>query len=180
LPHGAPEGVAVCIPKAKQATGSDAVWGCRCVPAIKGQLKMWRGQGLTSGLLLVLWSAAAMAQTSGAGGFDGSWGVYMACPRTTDAAPYFKQFAASVKGGVMHGEFGVAGKSASMALDGTIRPDGSATLDAHGLTGPTQYNIRQAPEGMPFHNVVTAHFEGARGTGTWVTTRTCSFIFTRQ
>jgi len=104
----------------------------------------------------------------------------MACPRTNDAAPYFKQFTASVKGAVMHGEFGVAGKPASMALDGTIRLDGSATLDAHGLTGPTQYNIGQAPEGVPFRNVVTAHFDGARGTGTWVTTRTCSFTFNRN
>jgi hypothetical protein len=141
---------------------------------------MWRDRGFAFGLLLALWSATAMSQPSNAGGFDGSWNVYMACPRSIDAAPFVKQFSASVKGGVMHGEFGVTGQPASMALDGMIRPDGSATLDAHGLTGPTQYNIGGAREGTPFRNVVTAHFESIRGNGTWVTTRTCSFTFNRQ
>jgi hypothetical protein len=38
----------------------------------------------------------------------------MACPRTNDAAPYLKQFTASVNGAVIHTEFGVIGKLASM------------------------------------------------------------------
>lgn len=129
------------------------------------------------GVLLELWSAVASAQSSSAV-FDGTWDVTLVCPASEDGAkPFTFNFTAQVKDSMLHGENGNAGQPGWMVLDGPIQPDGSATLNAHGLTGGAQYNISSTNQGVPYHHVVTAHFDGARGTGSWVTTRTCDFTF---
>jgi hypothetical protein len=115
------------------------------------------------------------------GRFDGAWSVILACPKAPDGAlPFTFRFAATVTGGVLHGENGAAGHPGWMVLDGPIQPDGGAALNARGLTGGPAYNVNNTARGVPYRHDVTAHFNGAGGTGQWVTNRVCDFTFTRN
>ena len=113
--------------------------------------------------------------------FDGRWGVILVCPKAPDGAlPFTNEFTADVKEAMLHGEYGLAGQPNWMSLDGRIQPDGAANLEARGLTGDSSYAINHTARGVPFEHDVTAHFDASRGTGNWVTIRTCDFTFTRQ
>jgi hypothetical protein len=57
-------------------------------------------------------------------------------------AGYKLEFVAQVKDNFLRGEHGVEAKPAWLRLEGAIQPDGSATLDARGLTGDPKYNIK--------------------------------------
>jgi hypothetical protein len=133
------------------------------------------------GLASALRSVTAAAETADAGRFDGKWDVTLVCPRSANGATAFTfAFSAEVTHAVLHGENGVVGHPGWMALNGLIQPDGTATLDAKGLTGQSQYDVQHTDGGIPYHHAVTAHFEPSRGAGTWVTPRVCNFTFTRE
>ncbi len=141
---------------------------------------MRRVIGLAFGLAPIL-AGADLADAQDSARFDGNWNVVLHCPRgQSGALPFTFRFAARVTAGSIHGENGVAGRPGWMTLDGTIQPDGRATLDASGLTGQSAYNTDQTERGVPYHHPVTAHFDGSQGNGQWVTDRVCSFIFTRD
>lgn len=131
--------------------------------------------------MLVLLTASAAAQAPGASGFDGQWAVLLTCPPSPDGAlPFTWRFPAEIRGAVFHGVYGTVGQPASMSLDGRLQSDGSAQLQARGLTGQSAYNLNQTTRGVPFHYDVTARFDAAQGTGSWVTKRICQFTFTKQ
>jgi hypothetical protein len=131
------------------------------------------------GLSALLCAASASAQD--AGRFDGKWDVSLACPSAPDGAlPFTFNFTADVKNALLHGENGVAGRPGWMSLDGLINADGTASLDAHGLTGHSQFNTGHADPGISYHHIVTARFNDARGAGTWTTNRICDFTFTKE
>ena len=132
-------------------------------------------------MLSALWSSATLAAPPSTTRFDGTWNVILACPKSPDGAlPFTFRFIAGIKNAVLHGENGTAGQPGWMTLDGTIQSDGSAALDAHGLTGMTPYNANQVIRGVPYRHDVTAKFSDNRGTGSWPTPRVCDFTFTRQ
>jgi hypothetical protein len=137
-----------------------------------------RGFIFAIGLATALTNAAAHAQD--ARRFDGVWSVVLACPKSPEGALPTFRFAAMVTNGTLHGVNGVAGRPGWMTLDGQIRPDGAAALDADGLTGNAAYNVNQAQRGVPYHHAMAAHFDATRGAGQWTTTRVCDFTFTRQ
>ena len=138
------------------------------------------------GLLPVLWSVDAWPAAPDAGRFDGRWGVILVCPKAPDGAlGWTMEFTADVKAAMLHGEHGVAGRPGWLTLDGRIQPDGSATLEARGVTGNPRYNLNQTVTGVPYEHDVTARFDGARATGNWRAfqsngqVRTCDFTFMR-
>lgn len=127
-------------------------------------------------LLAVL--IAALPAAAHAATFDGGWNVIILCPNTADGVVgYTLQFTAEVKGGVLHGQQGTAGKPSSLALDGTIEADGTAKLSVKGRTGATIFTTNNAQEGTPYSYDVTARFNGSRGTGSRVGGRVCNFSF---
>jgi hypothetical protein len=127
-------------------------------------------------LLMLLATAGAFAATQ----FDGRWGVTLTCPDSPDGARGFTfEFSANVVDAVLHGERGARDHPGWMALDGRIQPSGDANLEAHGLTGNPRYNIKNTRPSVPYRHAVTAHFEATRGTGIWVTPRTCKFTFVK-
>ncbi len=82
--------------------------------------------------------------------FDGTWLVILRCDAARDgAAGYTFNFLAAVKDGVLHGEYGVRGQASSLSLDGTIQPDGTALLFAHGLTGDPPTTSGASPRPCP-------------------------------
>lgn len=130
-----------------------------------------------AGGLYVAAAPAALAATR----FDGNWAVTLVCQATADGAkPYTWQFPAQVRDGGMRGQHGTPGQAYSMTLEGTIRPDGSATMTASGLTGSASTTLGRVSTGTPYSFPVTARFDGASGSGQRVGGRACTFTFSRQ
>ncbi len=118
--------------------------------------------------------------TTDAWRFDGSWTVVVFCPASGSAPASAFRFLAGVKDGVLHGERGAAGSRGSMALDGTIQPDGLARLRASGITNDADEVLGVSPRDSSFIYEVAARFEGAHGLGARVDGRVCHLNFTRQ
>jgi hypothetical protein len=130
-------------------------------------------------------NAPAEAATSvpvGSGtGFDGVWDVKVDCPDHPDGAlGYTYVFVAAVKDGLLRGEYGTLGNPASLLLQGRIRPDGSARLDAKGHTGNPKYAVKGVQSATPYQYQVEAQFEGAHGSGRRTQTRSCILTFAKQ
>jgi len=112
--------------------------------------------------------------------FDGNWKITLDCPNTDTALGYYWEFPAQVRDGFLRGERGTEGGPASLRIQGTIQPDGSARLDAKGMTGDRKYNTQNVPQGIPFAFTVAARFEGSRGTGRRTQMRPCDLTFAKQ
>jgi class 3 adenylate cyclase len=122
------------------------------------------------------------ASPGNSGRFDGKWDVTIGCPKATDGAlGYTFAFTVQVKDGLLRGEHGTEGNPSWLRLLGDIQADGSAKLDANGLTGDTKYNSTGAQKGVPYAYRVAARFEGSRGTGVArLTARSCDVTFVKQ
>jgi hypothetical protein len=123
--------------------------------------------------------APASAAADGAR-YDGSWSATVVCAPSEGAASYKLDFNAQVKDNFLRGEQGVEGRPGWMRLQGPIQPDGSATLDAQGLTGDPKYNVKGVGQGMPYSYHVAAHFDANRGTGRRLELRACDLRFAKQ
>jgi hypothetical protein len=113
--------------------------------------------------------------------FDGKWLTTVSCANYRDALGFSYQFVSTVKDGVFHGVHGTEGEPGSLVIDGTIPPDGKASLYAKGRTGSKEYVPgRDAPKGTEYGYNIDAHFEEATGTGTRAEGRPCSLKFAKQ
>jgi hypothetical protein len=142
----------------------------------------WLYRFAIAGLLLADSPVASIAADGPASRFDGKWDVTLTCPRTDDGRTlgYSYEFFARVKDGLLQGERGIAGKPGWLSLTGPIRPDGSAALIAEGMTNLPAYALNALDQGTHFKHAVSAQFEATRGSGSWITIRTCTFDFKKQ
>jgi hypothetical protein len=127
--------------------------------------------------------APAMAATPAAPGgpYDGNWQTTLSCGPARDALGYSYRFVSTVGGSQLHGAYGVQGQGGSLALTGTIGPDGNATLYAQGLTGSREFVPgRDTPRGTQYGYTLQSRFGATTGTGTRVEGRPCSAQFVRQ
>jgi hypothetical protein len=112
--------------------------------------------------------------------FDGGWLATMVCATAPDGAQGFtREFVVGVTEGVLHGQIGAKGMPDWFTLDGKIDPGGSAILTATGLTGDSKFSMGRARPGTPYSYIVTARFEGARGTARRAD-RDCSIAFVKR
>jgi len=133
-------------------------------------------EGLTTAALFLAAAAGAHAAS-----FDGTWSVLQVCQATQEGARgYTWRYDGAVKGGHFVGQYGNKGQSPSMTLEGDIRPDGTAALQATGISGDAEYNIKLAQSQSPISFRVVAKFEGNKGTGSRQGVRVCSFTFNKQ
>ena len=103
------------------------------------------------------------------------------CPRaSTGAEGYVLRFFVEVKDGVLRGQHGTDGQPSSLTLTGKIEPDGSAAINARGVTGDPKYTLNHTSKGTAYVYRATAHFEGTRGTGKRIDTRPCDLTFAKQ
>ena len=93
---------------------------------------------------------------------------------------YKFDFVAQVKDGFLTGERRIEGNPGWLKLQGSIQPDGSATLDAHGLTDDPKYSANSVAHGTPYAYHVAARFDATRGTGRRLELRVCDFRFAKQ
>src|SRR6185295_1908652 len=108
--------------------------------------------------------------------FEGEWSVLQVCETTQEGAKGFTwRYGATVKNGHFVGQYRNTGQSPSMTLDGQIKPDGSASLSARGISGSADYNQKFATTASPIAFQVMAKFTGTTGTGERVGSRACKF-----
>ena len=112
--------------------------------------------------------------------FDGTWEVTVVCPEWQGALGYSKVFPVMVSDGHLHGQYDKQYQPNSLTLEGTIQPDGRASIIANGVTGPSKFNIDQVPQGEPYSYIITAQFEGSHGHGKRTELRPCDVDFVRQ
>jgi hypothetical protein len=112
--------------------------------------------------------------------FDGSWMTVLSCPNARGAMGYSFEFPATVRDDVLHAEKGTKGEPGWLQIDGTIAPEGAATLYAKGLVGAAPYAVGDRPAGTEYGYHIDAHFMGASGSGQRVEGRPCSVTFTRR
>ena len=121
------------------------------------------------------------ASVGSGGRFDGKWNVTVDCPKHTDGTFAFTiELVAQVRDGVLRGERGTEGTPNWFRLQGVIEPDGSAKLDAKGLTGDPKYSVGGVGQGTPYAWSATARFDGSRATGRRTQLRSCDLTFTKQ
>jgi len=111
--------------------------------------------------------------------FDGTWAVTIDCPTHGSAAGYILKFFGQVKDRVLLAQHGIEGQPNSLTLSGKIQPDGSASIDARGITGDPRYSVNHETKGTPYAYRAIARFEGARGTGSKTVIRPCNLTFAR-
>ena len=129
------------------------------------------------GTLLLL----ATSGNTHAASFDGTWSVLQVCETTSEGARgYTWRYDANVKDGRLVGQYRTKGQSPSMTLEGQVQPDGTATLQAHGISGDAEHNVRFAPAQTPISFQVAAKFDGRKGSGNRLGSRTCTFTFSKQ
>src|SRR5438067_9841002 len=77
--------------------------------------------------------------------FDGTWDVTVSCADTRDGGQLVKGYTfrvlAEVKDGRLRGEHGTEGSPGWLRLDGIVKADGSADINAKGLTGDPDYTV---------------------------------------
>ena len=113
--------------------------------------------------------------------FDGNWQTTVSCPNFRDALGYSYQFVSTVKDGVLHGLHGTEGQPSSLILDGTISPNGKASLYAKGRTGSKEYVPgRDTPKGTEYGYNINAQFEDTNGSGARVEGRPCTLKFVKE
>jgi hypothetical protein len=113
--------------------------------------------------------------------FDGNWTTTVSCANYKDAFGFSFQFVSTVQNGIFHGIHGTVGEPGSLQIDGTIPPDGKASLYAKGRTGSKEYVPgHDTPKGTEYGYNIDAHFEGSMGSGTRVEGRPCSLKFAKQ
>lgn len=116
--------------------------------------------------------------------FDGTWGATLTCADFKDdtggAKGYTYRFLVQIKDGILLGEYGQQGSSGSLKYDGRVQPDGTAEIQARGLTGSTKTAVGHVSSGTSYSYRVKAHFDESRGTGTRVDLRPCEVVFVKQ
>lgn len=113
--------------------------------------------------------------------FDGNWLTTVSCEPARGALGFSYQFTSTVTDGVIHGLHGTEGQPGSLQIDGTIPPDGNASLYAKGRTGSKEFVPgRDTPPGTEYGYNINAHFGDTTGTGIRVEGRPCSLKFVKQ
>jgi len=140
-----------------------------------------------AGLCLFAFSAGVTAQSPSsaapAGRFDGAWNVTINCPSNSEASGargYEYRFPAVVREGVIAGTHGEESTNGWLHIEGAIRPDGGALLDAQGRTGDPAYAVKKPAPGTRYTYRIKAQFGETRGTGERIEARVCHFTFERK
>jgi|EndMetStandDraft_4_1072995.scaffolds.fasta_scaffold154432_2 hypothetical protein len=135
---------------------------------------MWRAFLVASGFVLLPFAL------SHASPFDGAWSVVQVCDSTEDASRrYTWRYDATIERGHLIGQYRSKGQRPSLTLQGTIEPDGSATLTAEGLSANPDYNVWSSASQGRISMRVTAEFEATAGTGR-AGVRGCRFTFNKH
>ena len=135
-----------------------------------------RRASLLAAIIVVASSVSGLAASP----FDGRWNVVVSCGAAPDGAKGYRwQFPATVKDGVLRGQFRTPGASPSGTLSGRVDASGDALLTMTGRTGDPDYAIARVAGGSPIHYTVRAHLAANSGSGERQEARSCQIGFSR-
>jgi hypothetical protein len=134
----------------------------------------------TAAVLCVLAYPGVVHADGGPKRFDGSWDTILSCSTAAGALGYSFEFLSTVKDGVLHGEKGSKGEPGWLQADGTIPPDGHASLMAKGLVGASEAAVGLRPPGTQYGYHVEAEFTDTSGKGQRVEGRPCTVTFSKK
>ncbi|MES2936589.1 MAG: hypothetical protein V4864_02830 [Pseudomonadota bacterium] len=136
-------------------------------------------------LLLACHGALAQApQPAAAAAYDGRWSVTLVCDDVKERDAFVKgydfQFPAEIAGGQLKGQYGSRGAPGSMALTGTVAPDGTLELRAEGISGKSEHTFGRMAQGSPYRYTMQGKLEGNTGSARRRELRACTASFARQ
>lgn len=112
--------------------------------------------------------------------FDGEWDTILSCPNIGNVLGYSFEFPSSIKDGVLHGEKGTQGQPGWLKLDGTVSPNGRATIYASGLVGASEAAVGHRPAGTQYGYHLEIEFTDASGKGRRIEGRPCTVTLARK
>jgi hypothetical protein len=136
--------------------------------------------------LAVVAAAVLLPAASVAGPkFDGNWNTHMACEAHGQMPAYSFDFPSTIKDNNFHGQHGEPDTAGYLLVEGRIKDDGSAKLDAKGWVSHNEAHGVFATKGNNYSYTIKAQFTDAKGTGTrnegaGILGRPCTFEFAKQ
>jgi hypothetical protein len=126
-------------------------------------------------------TAPAVPASADVSRFNGFWLADVSCDKKGDSPAWNNQFLGKIEGGVLRGEFGVAGKPGWTKFDGMIAADGSLQLLQSGLArNDPKSNLNHVPAGTEFSFPFAGRFDASHGSASRVAGRTCHIDFVKQ
>jgi hypothetical protein len=113
--------------------------------------------------------------------FDGRWATTVVCEDVLAKGLLIKgytlKFFVDVVDGRLTGQRGQAGKPDSLSLDGFIQADGTAEINANGLTGSPEYTVGHVAPSTPYAYRLRGTFSKGSGKATRIELRPCEASF---
>jgi hypothetical protein len=139
-------------------------------------------------MVMLFVAGTALAQTPApppnATAFDGRWAVSLVCEDVTVNGTlvegYVYTFLADVKEGKLSGQKGQIGYPASLTMVGTIQPDGTAEINAQGMTNNPKTAVGRPQPGTPYSYRMRGTFTKTSGKATRIELRPCEATFFKQ
>lgn len=155
----------------------------RVVEKTSGKQEPWMEGSLRGDFYFVGGAPAIQAQASARapkGRFDGKWDLTVECPEHQDAKGYTRSYGVEVVDGALKGQGGVQGEPTWFRIEGRIEADGSARLEAQGITSNPRATVGGIKSGTPYSYPVPAQFSDSRGSGRRTKARPCELTFVRR
>jgi hypothetical protein len=115
---------------------------------------------------------------------DGHWSVSLACADIKGSKGLIKgydyNFAATINGGKLEGQYGTAGSPASLKYIGYVLEDGSLEIKASGNTGLPEYAVGKVATGTAYTYTMQGRLNQSSGQALRKELRPCIATFTRQ
>jgi hypothetical protein len=140
-----------------------------------------KAAGVAEVCVLMLLPVASVA----GGKFDGNWTTHMACEAHGETPAYKFEFPSTIKDNIFHGQHGEENGPGYLVIDGKIKDDGTAKLEAKGTVSHNNAQGVFAMKGNNYSYSIKAQFTDTKGTGTrnegaGILGRPCTFEFVKQ
>lgn len=135
-------------------------------------------------LLAAMLATAAGAQPAATGSaYAGAWTITLNCPslesRQGPVQGYEFSFPATIAAGKLVARHGSEGAPGSLAYEGQVADDGTITIRASGVTGPSIYAIGKVAQGTPYSYTMRGRLDATTGAARRIEGRPCTATFSR-
>jgi len=129
-------------------------------------------------------AAATIPSATASKAFDGHWQVSLVCEDVRENEKLIKgytyRFFVDVQNSRLVGLRGQAGLPGWLTFDGFIQADGTAEIDANGLTGNPDTTVGHVSSGTPYSYRMRGTFAKGSGKATRLELRPCEAMFFRN
>jgi len=116
--------------------------------------------------------------------FDGHWAVSLVCEDVRDKGKFVKgyvfNFFSDIKDGRLTGQYGQIGLPSSLTMVGVIQADGTAMINANGLTGNPDATVGNLQPNTRYSYRMRGTFDSVSGKATRIELRPCEATFLKN